>query len=136
MNNATTNFDILITRFKCSIIILIVQQNYFSNLYPAKVLDLSAKLFFPCSEDALYLMKNFPRDRSNFGRDNNFDKLSLLLTLLLTYPFMSNAFMRILCSTSIDVIWGSTLNLRYSGWCLVSHFWKKKNKRILRAIIC
>jgi len=25
-----------------------VQQNYFSNLYPAKILDLSAKPFFPC----------------------------------------------------------------------------------------
>jgi len=28
------------------IIILIVQQNYFSDLYPAKILDLSAKAFF------------------------------------------------------------------------------------------
>jgi len=26
---------------------LIVQQNYFSDLYPAKILDLSAKPFFP-----------------------------------------------------------------------------------------
>jgi len=31
------------------IIILIVQQNYFSDLYPAKILDLSAKPFFPCT---------------------------------------------------------------------------------------
>jgi len=29
-------------------IILIVQQNYYSDLYPAKILDLSSKLFFPC----------------------------------------------------------------------------------------
>jgi len=27
---------------------LIVQQNYVSDLYPAKILDLSAKPFFPC----------------------------------------------------------------------------------------
>jgi len=27
---------------------LIVQQNYFSNLYPTKILDFSAKPFFPC----------------------------------------------------------------------------------------
>jgi len=32
-----------------STIIWIVQQNYFSDLYPAKILDLSAKLFFPCT---------------------------------------------------------------------------------------
>jgi len=25
-----------------------MQQNYFSDLYPAKMLDLSAKPFFPC----------------------------------------------------------------------------------------
>jgi len=25
-----------------------VQQNYFSDLYPAKILNLSAKPFFPC----------------------------------------------------------------------------------------
>jgi len=30
------------------IIILIDQQNYFSDLYPAKILDLSAKPFFSC----------------------------------------------------------------------------------------
>jgi len=29
-------------------IILIVQQNYFSDLYSAKILNLSAKPFFPC----------------------------------------------------------------------------------------
>jgi len=27
---------------------LIVQQNYFSDLYSAKILDLSVKSFFPC----------------------------------------------------------------------------------------
>jgi len=44
MNNAAEKFDILtILTF---IIILIVQQNYFPDLYPAKILDLSAKLFF------------------------------------------------------------------------------------------
>jgi len=32
---------------------LIVQQNYFSDLYPAKILNLSAKSFFPC--DSSYL---------------------------------------------------------------------------------
>jgi len=31
------------------IIILIIQQNYFSDLYPAKILNLSAKPFFPCN---------------------------------------------------------------------------------------
>jgi len=30
------------------IIMLIGQQNYFSDLYPAKILDLSANPFFPC----------------------------------------------------------------------------------------
>jgi len=35
--------------FVVSIIILIVQQIYISDLYPAKILDLSAKLFFPCN---------------------------------------------------------------------------------------
>jgi len=30
------------------IIILIIRQNYFSDLYPAKILDLLAKPFFPC----------------------------------------------------------------------------------------
>jgi len=45
MSNAAKNFDILAISFY---IILIVQQNYFSDLYPAKILDLSAKLFLPC----------------------------------------------------------------------------------------
>jgi len=29
--------------------ILMVRQNYFSDLYPAKILDLSAKSFFSCA---------------------------------------------------------------------------------------
>jgi len=33
--------------------ILIVPQNYFSDLYPTKTLDLSAKSFFPCINDIL-----------------------------------------------------------------------------------
>jgi len=47
MSNAATNFDI-------SAISLSVLHNYFasstkfSDLYPAKILDLSGKLFFPC----------------------------------------------------------------------------------------
>jgi len=54
MNNATKNFDILVSLifqlvWAFYIIILIVQQNYFSDLYPAKILDLSAKPFFPCT---------------------------------------------------------------------------------------
>jgi len=43
MNNAAKSFDILVRAFY--IIILMVQQNYFSELYPAKILDLSTKLF-------------------------------------------------------------------------------------------
>jgi len=40
------NFDILAT---LSVLynLLIVQQNCFSDLYPAKILDLSANPFFP-----------------------------------------------------------------------------------------
>jgi len=47
MNNAAKMliFQQLVWAFY--IIILMVQQNYFSNQYPAKILDLSAKLFFP-----------------------------------------------------------------------------------------
>jgi len=37
MSNTAKNFDILVWAFY--IIILIVQQNYFSDLYPAKILD-------------------------------------------------------------------------------------------------
>jgi len=42
MSNAVKNFDFLVT----SLSVLqnyfdLVQQNYFSNLYPAKILDLS-----------------------------------------------------------------------------------------------
>jgi len=39
ISNAATKNDVLA-------IILIVQQNYFSDLYPVKILDLSAKPFF------------------------------------------------------------------------------------------
>jgi len=45
MSNAAKNFDILVTSLSVLHIILIVQQNYFSDLYPAKILDLSAKSF-------------------------------------------------------------------------------------------
>jgi len=44
-------FDILVTSLSILLSILIVQQNYLSNLYPAKILDLSAKLFFPCNRN-------------------------------------------------------------------------------------
>jgi len=40
MSNAVKNFDILATSLSVLHIILIVQQNYFSDLYPAKILDL------------------------------------------------------------------------------------------------
>jgi len=45
------NFDIPATSLSVlqEIIILMVQQNYFSDLYPAKILDLSAKSFFLCT---------------------------------------------------------------------------------------
>jgi len=33
---------------------LTVQQDYFSDLYPAKILDLSAKLFFPHTQSMLF----------------------------------------------------------------------------------
>jgi len=50
MSIAVKNFDILVTlSVLLYIIILMVQQNCFSDLYPAKVLDLSAKPFFPCT---------------------------------------------------------------------------------------
>jgi len=51
MSNAAKNFDILATGLSVlHIIILIIQQNYFSDLYPVKILDLSTKLFFPCNK--------------------------------------------------------------------------------------
>jgi len=51
MNNAAKNFDILTTSVRALFLdnILIVQQNYISDLYSTKILDLPAKLFFPCS---------------------------------------------------------------------------------------
>jgi len=42
MSNTAKNFDILATSLSV-LIILIVRQNYFSDLYPTKILDLSAK---------------------------------------------------------------------------------------------
>jgi len=49
MNNAEKNFDCLTTSLSVlHIIILIIQQNYFSDLYSAKILDLPAILFFLC----------------------------------------------------------------------------------------
>jgi len=48
MINAIKNFNILATSLSVYIIILIIQQIYFSDLYSAKILDLSAKPFFPC----------------------------------------------------------------------------------------
>jgi len=40
------NFDILATFY----IIILIVQNYFSDLYLAKTLDFSAKPFFPCKK--------------------------------------------------------------------------------------
>jgi len=51
MSDAAKSFDILaISSTLIILIILIVQQNYFSDLYPAKILNLSAKSFFPCKK--------------------------------------------------------------------------------------
>jgi len=47
MSNNVKNFDNLATR--AFYIIILIVQNYFSDLYPAKILDLSTKPFFPCS---------------------------------------------------------------------------------------
>jgi len=56
MNNAAKNFlttslSVLYNYFDSKLIqyLIILIQNYFSNLYPAKILDLSVKLFFSCS---------------------------------------------------------------------------------------
>jgi len=46
ISNAVKNFDILPTSLNIYIIILIVRQNYFSDLYPVKILDLSVKCSF------------------------------------------------------------------------------------------
>jgi len=57
--NAAKNFDILAIN-------LSVLRNYFgglrklfSDLYRAKILDLSAKLFFPCSKSKITLHSSF-----------------------------------------------------------------------------
>jgi len=48
--NKWKNFDILATSLTpFNIIILIVQQNYFSDSYLAKIIDFSAKPFFSCT---------------------------------------------------------------------------------------
>jgi len=47
MSNIAKKFDILATGWAFYVIILIIQQNYFSDLYPVKILNLSAKSFFP-----------------------------------------------------------------------------------------
>jgi len=60
MSNAAENSDILTTGvWTFYIIILIVQQNYFSDLYSAKILNLSARPFFPCifNKYAEYILK-------------------------------------------------------------------------------
>jgi len=59
MNNAAKKVDILATGssvlhnyfdtyYYFDYLLFSFQQNYFSDLYPAKILDLSAKPFFPC----------------------------------------------------------------------------------------
>jgi len=45
MSNAAKNFDILVWAFYT--IILIIQQDHFSDLYPVKILDLSVQSSFP-----------------------------------------------------------------------------------------
>jgi len=45
-SNAAKNVDILATVWVFYIIILIVEQNYFSDLCSSKILDFSAKPFF------------------------------------------------------------------------------------------
>jgi len=48
MSNAAKNFDVLAIILAFYIIILtLIQQNYFSDLYRAKILNFSAKPFFP-----------------------------------------------------------------------------------------
>jgi len=64
MNNAAKNFDILATSLSV-LIILIVQQNYFSDLYPTKILDLSAKPFFPCTYYSKALLSCYSNSRIN-----------------------------------------------------------------------
>jgi len=48
MNTAAKNFDILVdTQLLFAYIIILKVQNYFSDLYSAKILDFSVKSFFP-----------------------------------------------------------------------------------------
>jgi len=48
MSNIAKNVDILATGWVFYIIILMLQQNYISDLYPVKILNFLAKLFFLC----------------------------------------------------------------------------------------
>jgi len=61
MSNAAKNVDTLATGssvlhnyfntyYYFDYLLFWFQQNYFSDLYPAKILDLSAKPFFPCRQ--------------------------------------------------------------------------------------
>jgi len=67
MNNAAKNFDVLATSLSV-LIILIVQQNYFSDLYPTKILDLSAKPFFPSTYYSKALLSCYSNSRINQDR--------------------------------------------------------------------
>jgi len=58
MRNAAKNFNILVTSLIFYIIILIVQQNYFSDPYPAKILDFSAKPSFREYFHYFYILHN------------------------------------------------------------------------------
>jgi len=53
MSNASKNFDILATGLS---VLYNHFENYFSDLYSAKILDLSAKSFFPCRDSLRILM--------------------------------------------------------------------------------
>jgi len=60
MSNVAKSFDI----FTDSLSVLhnyfdSLTRNYFSALYPAKILDLSEKSFFPCRQTYLHIQKIF-----------------------------------------------------------------------------
>jgi len=88
MSNAAKNFDILATSLSFNIIILIVQQNYFFYLYPAKTLDLSAKSFFRCMLDhrSNYVKRLNVDDKAA----KNFNILAINLNVLNNYFDGSN----------------------------------------------
>jgi len=54
------------------IIILIVQKNYISDMYPVKILDLSAQLFFPCTCDAIWNDSIFQQNFDNIIKMRKF----------------------------------------------------------------